>query len=64
MVNDFRNQTGISLEKDNTAMQRVTEEAEKCKKALSTAASYTVNLPFLTMKNGEPVHMDMTRFFL
>lgn len=60
MVNDFRNQTGISLEKDNTAMQRVTEEAEKCKKALSTAASYTVNLPFLTMKNGEPVHMDMT----
>ena len=60
MVNDFRNQTGISLEKDNTAMQRVTEEAEKCKKALSTAASYTVNLPFLTMKNGEPVHLDMT----
>ena len=60
MVNDFHNQTGISLEKDNTAMQRVTEEAEKCKKALSTAASYTVNLPFLTMKNGEPVHMDMT----
>ena len=56
MVNDFRNQTGIDLNRDITAMQRVTEEAGKCKCALSTAASYNVNLPFLTMQNGEPEH--------
>ena len=60
MVNTFRNQTGVNIEKDNTAMQRVIEEAEKCKKALSAASSYSVNLPFLTMKNGEPLHMEMT----
>ena len=60
MVSDFRNQTGIDLNRDITALQRVTEEAEKCNCALSTAASYNVNLPFLTMQNGEPVHMEMT----
>lgn len=60
MVNTFRNQTGVNIGKDSTAMQRVVEEAEKCKKALSAATSYSVNLPFLTIKNGEPLHMEMT----
>ncbi|HUM82599.1 MAG TPA: molecular chaperone DnaK [Lachnospiraceae bacterium] len=60
MLDTFKKQEKIKLDKDVTAMSRVLEEAEKAKKALSASASYTVNLPFIaTGKNG-PVHMEMT----
>lgn len=60
MLDTFKKQEKIKLDKDVTAMSRVLEEAEKAKKALSESASYTVNLPFIaTGKNG-PVHMEMT----
>ena len=60
MVDTFRKENRVDLRKDRTAMSRVLEEAEKCKKALSTAASYTVNLPFITVGRDGPLHMEMT----
>ena len=41
-------QKNVDLRKDNTAMQRVREEAEKAKKVLSSSSSTTINLPFIT----------------
>ena len=60
MVEQFRKTTRIKLHKDVTALARVTEEAEKAKKALSSAASYNVNLPFIAQDKNGPVHMEMT----
>jgi molecular chaperone DnaK len=60
MLDTFRKENRVDLRKDRTAMSRVLEEAEKCKKALSTAASYTVNLPFITVGRDGPLHMEMT----
>lgn len=40
-------------------MQRIREEAEKAKKALSSAASFNINLPFITTVRGEAKHLDM-----
>ena len=59
-ASEFYKQTKIRLEKDPTAFQRVLEEAEKCKKALSTAATYNVNLPFLAMGKDGPKHLELT----
>ena len=46
-------------DRDNTAMQRVREEAEKAKKVLSSSSSTPINLPFITTVKGQPVHMEM-----
>ena len=60
IAGDFEKKTGINLEKDAMAMQRIRDAAEKAKKELSTASSTTINLPFIgTGKNG-PVHLEMT----
>lgn len=55
----FREIHGINLAKDEAAMQRIKEEAQKAKKELSTAMSARVNLPFITMVKNQPYHMDM-----
>lgn len=59
IIKTFKKDTGVKLEKDLTAMQRVREEAEKAKIALSTAMTYNINLPFITMQKGQPVHLEM-----
>jgi molecular chaperone DnaK len=59
IVREFQKTEKVKIEKDATAMQRVREEAEKAKKELSFAENYNLNLPFLTTKKGEPVHMQM-----
>lgn len=56
----FLEQTGISLEGNLYARVKLKEEAEACKKALSTQPSYRVLLPMLAEKDGEPVTMDIT----
>src|SRR5512145_3094074 len=48
MATEFKNQTGIDLRSDRMALQRLKEEGEKAKIALSSSLSYTVNLPFIT----------------
>ncbi len=59
IVSEYKKQEKIDLSKDITAMQRIREEAEKAKKALSSAASFNINLPFITTVRGEAKHLDM-----
>ncbi len=63
MADSFGKENGIDLRKDNMAMQRLKEAAEKAKKELSTAQTTSVNLPFITVGEGGPLHinMDITR---
>ncbi|MBT6639970.1 MAG: molecular chaperone DnaK [Euryarchaeota archaeon] len=60
MVAEFRRDTGIDLSKDVQAMSRLKEAAEKAKIELSGTQQTQINLPFITMRDGQPEHMDMT----
>lgn len=59
IVEDFKAKTGIDLRKDKTAMQRVTEAAEKAKIELSTVLSTNINLPFIIADSSGPKHLEM-----
>ena len=59
MADSFQKENGIDLRKDNMAMQRLKEAAEKAKKELSTAQTTNVNLPFITVNEAGPLHMNM-----
>ena len=50
---------GIDLTKDNMALQRVREAAEKAKVELSSSLQTDINLPYLTMDASGPKHMNM-----
>ncbi len=56
---EFKKDTGIDLTGDKLALQRLREEAEKAKKELSSAATYEVNLPFITADATGPKHLNM-----
>ena len=60
LVEEFRKVEGMDLSKDKMAMQRLKEAAEKAKKELSTVASTNINLPFITMNQDGPKHLDVT----
>ena len=59
IVADFKSKEGIDLSNDNMAMQRIKEAAEKAKIELSGVAKTNVNLPFITMRDGAPLHIDL-----
>ena len=59
MADSFQKENGIDLRKDNMAMQRLKEAAEKAKKELSSAQTTNVNLPFITVNEAGPLHMNM-----
>ncbi len=63
IIDDFQKQNGVDLTKDPQALQRVREAAEKAKIELSSAAETEINLPFITQKDGNPLHLTkkMTR---
>jgi molecular chaperone DnaK len=63
IIDDFQKQNGVNLSKDPQALQRVREAAEKAKIELSSAAETEINLPFITQKDGQPLHLTkkMTR---
>tara|TARA_B100000902_G_scaffold398574_1_gene465874 strand:+ start:2590 stop:4419 length:1830 start_codon:yes stop_codon:yes gene_type:complete len=58
LVDSFSNDHGVDLSKDNMAMQRLKEAAEKAKIELSASQSTQVNLPFVTATDAGPLHMD------
>ena len=60
LADQFKKDTGIDLKLQKDSLQRLKEEAEKAKKELSSAASYQVNLPFITMdmETKQPLHID------
>lgn len=60
ILKEFKAAEGIDLSKDETAVQRITEEAEKAKKELSSAMTVQINLPFIAVGKDGPKHLDMT----
>lgn len=58
LVQRFREQHGVDITGDRSAMARVNDSALNCKVALSTQEEYRVQLPVIAMKNGEPVALD------
>ena len=60
MVETFKNENGIDLRNDKTAMQRLKEAAEKAKIELSCMMSTNINLPYITADATGPKHFDVT----
>ena len=58
IISDFRAETGIDLSKQSDALQRIKEEAEKAKIALSSSQEYEINLPFITADANGPKHIQ------
>jgi molecular chaperone DnaK len=58
-IDEFKKSDGIDLRKDNAAMQRLKDEAEKAKKELSTTTEYDVNIPFITADADGPKHFEL-----
>ena len=59
LVETFKKENGIDLRKDPMALQRLKEEAEKAKIALSSAQSVDLNLPFITADASGPKHLNL-----
>lgn len=59
IAEDFKKENGVDLRLDPTSDQRLKDAAEKAKKELSSAMTSTINLPFITAVNGQPVHLNM-----
>ena len=57
-VDEFKKEYGIDLTKDNSAMQRLKDEAEKAKKELSSTTEVEINLPFITAGEDGPIHFE------
>ena len=59
LADSFMAEHGVDLRNDNMALQRLKEAAEKAKKELSSAQTTKINLPFITVSEAGPLHMDM-----
>ncbi|KAH8019292.1 hypothetical protein HPB51_018687 [Rhipicephalus microplus] len=59
LVQEFKREQGIDVTKDNMAMQRLKEAAEKAKIELSSSVQTDINLPYLTMDQSGPKHMTL-----
>ena len=60
MADKFQSENGVDLRKDPMALQRLKEAAENAKKELSAAQQAVVNLPFITMNQSGPLHLNYT----
>ena len=60
IVEEYKKDTGIDLSADPQAMSRLRENAEKAKIELSGSGSSQINLPFITSRDGQPEHLDMS----
>src|SRR6266487_2998129 len=58
IVAEFKKDSGIDLTKQPDAIQRIKEEAEKAKIALSSSQEYEINLPFITADASGPKHIQ------
>ncbi len=63
VIEEFRRETGVDLRSDIRAMARIKEASEKAKIELSTVQNTDINLPYIEMKDGEPLnlHVPLTR---
>tara|TARA_B100000085_G_C18560111_1_gene519154 strand:+ start:241 stop:2181 length:1941 start_codon:yes stop_codon:yes gene_type:complete len=60
VISEFKKSTGIDLSKDLQAVSRIREASEKAKIELSGTPTTQINLPFITMNDGQPEHLDMS----
>src|SRR5690554_3266285 len=58
LVAEFRKEQGVDLSKDKMAMQRLRDAAEKAKKELSGVSTTQISLPFISMADSGPVHLE------
>src|SRR5438128_12421117 len=60
IADEFKKEHGIDLRKDQMALQRLKEAAERAKKDLSQATTTDINLPFITADASGPKHLQMS----
>ena len=60
ILDEFKRETSMDLRKQPDALQRIKEEAEKAKIALSSSQQYDINLPFITADASGPKHISMS----
>ena len=60
LIEEFQKEQGIDLRSDKMALQRLKEEGEKAKIALSSTQSTDINLPFITADASGPKHLNIT----
>ena len=60
LVDQVKNASGVDLSKDKIALQRLKEAAEKAKIELSAATSTQISLPYISMSESGPIHVDET----
>jgi molecular chaperone DnaK len=60
ILDEFKKESGMDLRTQPDALQRIKEEAEKAKMALSNATTYDINLPFITADASGPKHIQKT----
>ena len=59
IAEEFKKENGIDLKKDAQALQRLRDAAEKAKIELSSSLESEINLPFVTVRDGQPLHLVM-----
>lgn len=59
IVEEFKKDNGTDLKKDTQALQRIRDAAEKAKIELSSAAETEINQPYITQKDGNPLHLTL-----
>ena len=59
LAESFAKENGVDLRNDKMAAQRLKEAAEKAKKELSSAQTTSINLPFITVTEAGPLHLNM-----
>lgn len=59
LAGEFKKEHGVDLMKDKAAVQRLKDAAEKAKKELSGTLSTTISLPFITVVDGVPQHLEL-----
>lgn len=57
LADEFKKDNGVDLRKDPQALQRLRDAAEKAKIELSSSTETEVNLPFITVKDNNPLHL-------
>ncbi len=60
LVDTFRKEQGVDLSKDRAAVQRLKDAAEKAKKELSSVLTSAISLPFITVVEGIPQHLELS----
>ncbi|EKD52751.1 MAG: hypothetical protein ACD_61C00253G0003 [uncultured bacterium] len=59
IVSEFKKESGVDLSLDKQALQRIKDSAEKAKIELSSATETEINQPFITQRDGQPLHLTM-----